>query len=126
MRARRALAAASLVALSLAAVRAQSSVKELNQAGWEALEDGYHDRAAKLFAEALSLRPDDPVLLFGSGAAAHAQGRQRDAMKRLQKALEGNPRLIPASQLLGRIAYEEGDVDLAIRTYENALKFAPG
>src|SRR5204863_8334390 len=37
-----------------------------------------------------------------------------------------NPRLTPASRLLGRIAYGEGDVDLAVKTYENALKYAPG
>src|SRR5437899_10630440 len=44
----------------------------------------------------------------------------------LQRALEIDPKLIQASRLLGRIAYAEGDVDLAIRTYENALKYRPG
>jgi len=33
---------------------------------------------------------------------------------------------MPASRLLGQIAYNEGDVDLAVRTYEEALKYAPG
>src|SRR5439155_8435827 len=74
----------------------------------------------------LTLRPDDPVLLLGSGAAASVQGKQDAAMARLQRALELNPRLTPASRLLGQIAYAEGNVDLAVRTYENALKYAPG
>jgi len=111
--------------LSLTSLHAQSTVVELNDAGWKALRDGNNDRAATLFAEALTLRPKDPILLFGSGAAAHAQGRQRDAMARLQRALESNPKLTVASRLLGQIAFDEGDVDLAIRTYEQALKHAP-
>jgi len=104
---------------------AQRTVTDLNDLGWKALRDGDGSRAAALFGEALTLRPSDPVLLLGSGAAAHAQGRQHDAMTRLQRALEISPRLTVASQLLGRIAYEEGQVDLAIRTYEQALKLAP-
>ena len=115
--------AAALLAITL---HAQSTVVELNDAGWKALRDGYGDRAASLFAEALKLRPNDPVLLLGSGAAASAQGKQRQAMAQLQRALEVNPRLTPASRLLGQIAYAEGDVDLALKTYEDALRYAPG
>ena len=111
--------------LARAPLHAQSSVVELNEAGWKALHDGSSDRAAALFAEALTLRPNDPVLLLGSGAAAQGQGNHKDAMARLQRALDAEPRLTVASELLGRIAYDEGDVDLAIRTLEKALKYAP-
>jgi tetratricopeptide repeat protein len=112
--------------LCVASVHGQSRVNELNDAGWKALRDGYQDRAANLFAEALTLRPNDPVLLTGAGAAAHAQGKQKEAMTSLQKALEVRPGLTEASILLGQIAFDEGEVDLAIRTYESALKYAPG
>ncbi len=78
-----------MTVLSLSSPHAQSRVTELNEQGWKALRGGYSDRAAALFAEALTLRPNDPVLLMGSGAAAHAQGKQRDAMARLQRALDG-------------------------------------
>jgi tetratricopeptide (TPR) repeat protein len=113
------------MALGVASVHGQSRVNELNDAGWKALRDGYQDRAASLFAEALTLRPNDPVLLMGAGAAAHAQGKQKDAMTSLQQALDVMPGLTPASILLGQIAFDEGDVELAIRTYEDALKHAP-
>ena len=114
-----------LMALSVGSALGQSRVNELNDAGWKALRDGYGNRAASLFADALALRPDDPVLLMGAGAAAHAQGKQKDAMTRLRQALTVKPDLTPASVLLGQIAFDEGDVDLAIRTYENAQKYAP-
>ena len=121
----RATACLFVMAMGVASVDGQSRVNELNDAGWKALRDGYQDRAASLFAEALTLRPDDPVLLTGAGAAAHAQGKQKEAMASLQKALDVMPGLTPASLLLGQIAYDEGEVDRAIRTYEEALTHAP-
>src|SRR5262249_20808933 len=103
----------------------RASVIELNEAAWKALADGKADRAATLFAEALAIRPDEPVLLFGAGAAAYEQGRPQDAIARLRQAIERNPRLVEASRLLGAIAYDQGDLTLAIKTYESALKYAP-
>jgi tetratricopeptide (TPR) repeat protein len=105
---------------------AQSSVQELNEAGWKALEAGNGRRALGLFNEALTLRPNDPVLLTGAGAALQAEGRPRDAMVRLKQAVALKPDLTVASILLGDIAFDEGDATLAIKTYENALKFKPG
>src|SRR5262245_36092905 len=74
----RATAVLCLMALCVVSLEGQSRVNELNDAGWKALRDGYQDRAANLFAEALELRPNDPVLLMGAGAAAHAQGKQKE------------------------------------------------
>jgi Flp pilus assembly protein TadD len=125
MPARRAIVTLCISLLSLTALSAQSRVVELNDAAWKALRDGYSDKAASLFAEALTIRPNDPVLLMGAGAAAHDRGNQKEAIARLSRALELDPRLASASKLLGRIAFDEGDVDLAIRTYEKALKLAP-
>jgi tetratricopeptide (TPR) repeat protein len=112
--------------LTSAPLHAQTTVNELNEAAWAALRAGRHDRASALFAEALTKRPDEPVLLLGAGASAQALGKPRDAIALLQRALKGDPRLTIASRLLGQIAYGEGDVALAIRTYEEALEFAPG
>ena len=121
----RAMTLLCLMALSVGSVHGQLRVNELNDAGWKALRDGYGNRVAVLFADALASRPDDPVLLMGAGAAAHAQGKQKDAMARLQQALTVKPDLTPASALLGQIAFDEGEVDLAVRTYESASSAAP-
>jgi tetratricopeptide (TPR) repeat protein len=126
MLARFAMTALCVGLLSIAPLHAQSSVTTLNDAGWKALQSDKPDRAAALFAEGLTLRPDEPVLLLGAGAAAEAQKKHREAIARLQRALELDPRLTPASRLLGHIAYQQGDVDLAVKTYEKALKYAPG
>jgi tetratricopeptide (TPR) repeat protein len=104
----------------------QSSVLELNDAGWKALEDGNTRRAVSLFGEALTLRPNDPVLLTGSAAALAGEGRRGEAVARLKRAVQVKPDFTQASILLGRIAYDDGDTALAIKTYEDALKHAPG
>ena len=88
-----------VLAIALQTLNAQSRISELNDAGWKALRDNNPRRAAALFAEGLSASPDDPVLLFGAGAAAHALGRQSEAMARLERALELQPRLTAAARL---------------------------
>ena len=115
-----------LIVSSALPLYAQSSVKDLNDAGWKALENGNGRRALSLFNEALTLRPDDPVLLTGAGAALHLEGRPRDALTRLKKAISLAPDFTTASLLLAQIAYDDGDAALAIKTIEAALKHSPG
>ena len=112
--------------VSTPAVYAQSTVAELNDAGWKMLQTGDAVHATKMFADALAQRPDEPTLLFGASVSAHVQGRSSEAKTKLRRALELNPRFTPASLLLGEIMYREGDLDQAIKTYESALTLAPG
>jgi len=115
-----------LFVLSHALLHAQSTVAELNDAGWKMLQSGDAVHATKMFAAALAQRPDEPSLLFGASVSAQVQGRSSEAKTSLRRALELNPRFTPASLLLGEIIYREGDLDQAIKTYETALTFAPG
>jgi tetratricopeptide (TPR) repeat protein len=46
-------------------------------------------------------------------------------MSLLDQALKVDPRLTQAAGLLGEIAYHEGDLDLAIKTYERLLTSVP-
>ncbi len=115
--------AAAVLLLTTAAVAQTTTV--LADTGWQALRSGDGERAAAAFGEALTLSPRDPVLHVGAGAAAHMLGRETDAIRMLQRAVTLEPRLLQAQLLLGEIAYHEGDLDLAIRSYERALAEAP-
>lgn len=115
-----------LLVLSTMSVPAQTTVAQLAEAGWQAVERGDSDKAAVVFGQALALRPGDAVLNLGAGVAAHLQGRDREATLFLQKAVQIDPALTHASTLLGELAYREGNLDLAIKTYEAALLRAPG
>src|SRR6476646_1903386 len=79
----RTAAIALCLTVCAATAGAQSSVTDLNDAGWKALQSGNGARASALFAEALAIKPEEPVLLLGAGASAFAQGKHRDAMARL-------------------------------------------
>ena len=113
------------VLLGASAASAQTSVADLNEAGWRLLQGGDGARAAKIFAEALDAQPNSPVLLLGAGVAAHLQGKTREATTNLRRALEIAPDLTPASIVLGQIEYSNGEISQAISTYEKALKHAP-
>jgi tetratricopeptide (TPR) repeat protein len=115
-----------LIVSSALPLYAQSSVAELNEAGWKALQAGNNRRALTLFNEALVMRPNDPVVLTGAGAAFLADGRPAEAMTRLKRAVSLAPDLKVASILLAQIAFDEGDAAFAIKTIENALKHSPG
>ena len=114
------------VAVAAAGLAAQSAADTRVEAGWQALQQGDADRAASAFHEALQRNPRDANLHYGAGAAAHLLGRETDAVASLTRALTLNPRLTAASELLGYIQYQQGDLDAAIHVYEQALVFAAG
>jgi len=125
MRGRLLISIVCFASVTFTPLHAQSSIDELNKAGWQMIEQGDGARAEALFARALAIRPDDPVLLFGAGVSAHLQQRPADARVKLRRVVELNPRLTSASLLLGELAYRDGDIREAIKTYESALRFEP-
>jgi len=114
-----------VVTLASLPLHAQS-VDESLEAGFAALQKSDADRAATAFRRALSAEPENPVALYGAGAAAELQGRDTDAIAFLKRALQFEPRLLAAAALLGEIAYHQGDLAFAIKTYESALALSPG
>jgi tetratricopeptide (TPR) repeat protein len=116
--------AAFLILISVwssGSVAAQAPSARLAEAGWQALRSGDADRALLSFRQAMTLRPSDPELYVGAGVAEHFLGRDDEARRSLERALKLEPRLAQAAALLGEIAYRQGDLDVAIRTYEAAI-----
>ena len=96
------------------------------RAGWEAIQRGDGDKAAAAFRQVLAGNPRDTRALAGAALAAHLQGRDGDAVSSLKKALQVDPDYVYALYLLGPIAYGQGDIDLAIKSYERVVKIEPG
>ncbi len=124
------LAAAVLTAWTgLAAAQSHSLVVPPAGAArdaFQALEEGRFKDADAAFARALAAAPEDPALLLGAGLAARRLSDAARARELLTRALQIDPALTPASQLLGTMLYEAGDVEGAIRVYDAALVRAPG
>ena len=106
-------------------VLAESQAAALGRAGWEAIRAGQPQAATRSFEAAIAADPQDATLFLGAGLAAHLQGQEGEARASLQEAVRLNPKLTAAALLLGEIAYRAGDLDTAIRTYEEALVVAP-
>jgi tetratricopeptide (TPR) repeat protein len=92
---------------------------------FQALEEGRYKDADAAFARALSAAPDDSALLLGAGLTARRLSHTVRARELLTRALQIDPALTPASQLLGTMLYESGDLEGAIRVYDAALVRAP-
>jgi hypothetical protein len=88
------------------------------QAGWEALSASKYHEAAIAFQKAIASDPRNARLHLGAGAAAYFERRDTEAQALLRRALELNPALTDARELLGLVLYRTGDVNGAIREYE--------
>ena len=122
---RRLALAAFLIAWPVTSVTAQPASSEALTKGFQALKSGDAAGADAIFREGLTRRPGDPQLLFGAGIAANLLGREQEAISFLKQALQIEPRLSPAAAFLGELLYRQGELDLAIKTYERALPGAP-
>jgi tetratricopeptide (TPR) repeat protein len=98
----------------------ERAAADLARQGWAAVNAGRLDEASLAFGRALKIASTPPALL-GAGLVAHLQGRYEEARQHLVAALAIDPRLGPASLLLGEVLYRSGDIDGAIATYEGAL-----
>ncbi|HZC67002.1 MAG TPA: tetratricopeptide repeat protein [Nitrospirales bacterium] len=104
---------------------AESPGAALGRQGWEAIQAGKIQAAARAFDEAIAANPQEATFFLGAGLAAHLQGQAEQARTMLQEALRLNPKLTAASLLLGELAYRAGDLEVAIKTYDEALVVEP-
>src|SRR3989442_1296869 len=104
---------------------AESSGAAVGRLGWEAIRAGQIAEASRLFHDAIAENAHDATLFLGAGLAAHLQGQEMEARPALQEAVPLNPKLTAASLLLGELAYRAGDLEAAIKTYDEALAVEP-
>ena len=89
------------------------------QDGWNALAAGHADTAAKIFQQAIAIDPNNPELYLGAGTAAFIDRRDELAQTALERAVQLDPALTRARELLGLVLYRRGDLFGAIRAYES-------
>jgi hypothetical protein len=116
----------SVLLVLLLAGTPQVTQSDPARAGWEAIQRGDGEKAGASFRAVLAENPTDPRALAGAGMAAHLTGRADQAISYLKKALQIDPEFVQAAYMLGQIAYSQGDLDLAIKSYERVVKLAPG
>jgi tetratricopeptide (TPR) repeat protein len=88
------------------------------------LERAQRKDAGELFQEALELQADYPPALIGMAYLA-SSGFEAKAVELAEKALEKDPKLFEAREMLARFALEEYDEKSAIEQADKALAISP-
>jgi tetratricopeptide (TPR) repeat protein len=115
-----------VVLLCVLSAAPQVLPQDPSRTGWEALQAGDGEKAASAFRMLLASNPNDARALVGAGIASHLNGRDDQALSYLKRAVQAAPDSIDALYYLGNAAYAQGDLDLAIKSYEHVLKLSPG
>jgi tetratricopeptide (TPR) repeat protein len=82
-------------------------------------------RAKKVFERVLSRNPDHVNTLCNLGALERNAGRLDAAIPLLERAVAGDPKLVPARLVLGEAFAAFGRVEEAIGQYRRVLELAP-
>jgi tetratricopeptide (TPR) repeat protein len=82
------------------------------------------DDAAKLFNEALAIKKDHAGALLGLALLAQDQYEHK-AVELAKQALEADPKLVPAQELLARLALEDNNNSRAAEEAKKALAMDP-
>ncbi len=80
--------------------------------------------AAQLFEEALALQKDHAGALLGLAEVAASRFDSK-AVELAERALRADPKLLPAQELLARLALETNDITEAVAQCEKALSMSP-
>jgi predicted Zn-dependent protease len=90
----------------------------LGMSSWKA---GQPEKALEAFDQSLKLDPSHRKSLFNSSRVLLETGKAKDALGRIEKALELEPLSNEGLRLLGRARDEVGDIEGAIEAYHRAL-----
>ena len=114
-----------LAATAAGVARGQGAIRPLADDPWALLEAGQAGAASEVFRQAIAANPRDARLHLGAGAAAYLQRRDEEARAALERALQLNPALGLARELLGLVLYRSGQLDAAVAAYEMLIAANP-
>ncbi|MFQ5993137.1 MAG: tetratricopeptide repeat protein [Nitrospiraceae bacterium] len=93
--------------------------------GWQLIQDGEYQEAEGAFTQATMVVADEASFFLGLGLSQHLLARNHLAANALERAVELDPSVREAHTLLGNVYEDRGELALAIRHYEHALKQDP-
>ena len=87
------------------------------------MSDGELLEALRLLEDVLPYRPHDPELNERAARVCLRLAKLDDAFEYAETLLMRQPEYAPAHSLIGRIHKERGELDLAMKAFETAIKF---
>ena len=84
-----------------------------------------HEKAIKYYYQALSIKKNNPEVLFNIGNSLKELGRLSEAVETYKNAIKHKPDYVKAYNNLGTVLLMNGDADGAIESFKKALKINP-
>jgi tetratricopeptide (TPR) repeat protein len=103
----------------------QGDLAVRSKAATQAMSEGRFDAAADIYREMLQALPDEPGLLMNLGMALAMGGHEADAIVPLRRAIQLNPKLLPAHLFLGSSYLAIGRPADAVAPLERAVAAQP-
>ncbi|MBI5643613.1 MAG: tetratricopeptide repeat protein [Deltaproteobacteria bacterium] len=94
--------------------------------GFAYREEGLLDEALDEYRKALTIEPQNPVLLNNIGVAHLMLGNIDEAIKAIKSSIQARPDYPESHNSLGYAYFTKGRIDEAIVEYNEALKLKPG
>jgi tetratricopeptide (TPR) repeat protein len=120
-----AVLAGLLLTVSACAETGQERLHEYNQDGLVLYEKGAYEHARESFEAALSLKPDDPNLLYNIGRCQEKLGQAAQAEGRYNDCLRIAPDSADCRHALAELMVAHGRRDEAVRMAETWLTARP-
>lgn len=96
------------------------------QLGWEAVRsEAFHD-AETHFNQAIQTLDREASYYVGNALALHRQGKEEEALRRLELALQLDPDHLIGNKILGEVYYMRHELEKAAAAWENAIRLDPG
>jgi len=114
-------AVAALLAFAYASFTAERQYYDLVRQGEDALARSKSSEAVEAFSGAIAIRSDRMLAWFKRGETYRARGELDAALRDLRQAVEIDPSVLPALEMLGDVQYDMGRYDRAAERYEAFL-----
>lgn len=105
--------------------RTRNSISKLTKKGLALFRQEKHDEALALFEEALTLQPNDPLLLVYKGRALQYRHRLRDALDAFEEATEIAPGFGYAWGQKANVLVELKKPHAALEAFDKGLSLSP-
>ncbi len=100
-------------------------VESLCDAAWELEEEEQYDAALELYRAALLISGPEATIHFQIAELLYRRGELTAARERYYTAIELDENYVEARANLGCVLAELGELDLAVKAFEGALRFHP-
>ena len=119
------LTAVMIVVASVNAFSQVGSAELANRKGLEEFNKKAYEPAARLFEQAIALKPGYASAYYNLGTAYFYLGRTRSSIDALTRAIKLNPNAAASRNQLGVVYLESGDTAAAIAEFEAAIRVRP-